>query len=1393
MINNEILIEILRYWETIEFLNQSDYPYISKQHRYYDNSTAKNILCEIDEIISAEKILNQHSKNEGAEISETVEICLGKIPRDECVKDIYALSGRKDNRIEKTKGSIAIVGLQITSLHHYVANSLNISPIIWILYKLKSHECKDIVGLINEKEYQKDLIEFEHKLKHKDIISTQDLKECFVDICKKFLITSEFKGFISYQCFKNKKAKEKYEYVQGYSNLHTSFYYKDLKMVEELIKSNSPIQATEYLKSFIGYAYERKDIDKNKRINILSDSVETRQILRTTLHIKNAPLGKWPSKFSPSFMQQLAINLSIQKDNLSVNGPPGTGKTTLLKEIIADSIVKKAKVMATYTKSDDAFSKRYFKHGPLVHNGYHKWETFNSYYILPDEINRYSIIVASSNNTAVENITKELPDGEALCKGLKSEDIFTDNGKALKEIYNLFNEQEDDIFFTDIANMLFNDELFHWGLISAPLGNRKNQNEFIEVLNTLFFKYLSKTESILEHRQKYQNAIINFYTQLDLVEGLKNDLKVFCNLESFLTKFFQKKDEEIKNYEKEISKANTEIDNIKAKVETIRKHINKLENDKDEMNKKLVEEKQQQVEMQQGINIFEEQYGNIIKEISELENNRSFKDIILRIFHIETIKEGIIKGKYIDCKNVKVSIEELKQQYSNQINLINNIQTKIIAIDGEIEENSKIFKKYKAKINDKKLEFLKIKEHYEYTVQEKTKAKEEYHEIVNAIFKDKNDYDSYDGLFVKFFNQFFSSDSTISGNAHLQNPWCSEHFNREREKLFYYALQVIKEFALSSFSIRTNIKNLLMMWTHNEGNEIINYDDRDRYVAYPYLFQSLLSFVPVVSTTFASVERFFEDYHQFFSLGTLIIDEAGQAQPYMALGLLARCRKTIVVGDPKQVEPIIKDDLDAIKQLIKTDVRSHYMNKHLSIQEFSDGLNPYGMYYDDLYKTWVGCPLVVHRRCISPMFEISNELSYNNMMKQCTELPNICDDVFAIPFSQWVDVSGKENNVLKRNHYIKEQGAYALEIIIKAFEKSNGKVPSIYVISPFTSVIDGLKNEIISSNYYKENKNENFEKWISSNCGTVHTFQGKEANEVVFLLGCDRDALPAIKWVNTNIINVAVTRAKYRICIIGEYDAWKHNKQMQKVKGIMDAFAIKIIEDINKVPVKEDDSLLIKQIVQTIPKINSFVNEKSGETEVITKEFMKGLELTRLNTTISEQEMQLYNLNNSDITELSKEVREHLIAAIKIDRIIKDFEKTYHLNFEDRSMTNILFCKAFENHLKDCFVEGIKKQFGNDKQKGKKVNELGIEEFMIGMIHHIINKHIEECIKICKQSNHDMIWWQNFCDDLNLTREKRNECCHPSLFTKDDEKEFRYLLFERRVFVNSNVGKELEK
>lgn len=101
-------------------------------------------------------------------------------------------------------------------------------------------------------------------------------------------------------------------------------------------------------------------------------------------------------------------------------------------------------------------------------------------------------------------------------------------------------------------------------------------------------------------------------------------------------------------------------------------------------------------------------------------------------------------------------------------------------------------------------------------------------------------------------------------------------------------------------------------------------------------------------------------------------------------------------------------------------------------------------------------------------------------------------------------------------------------------------------ISPFTSVINGM-TEMLKSYHALEDFKEELEEWCNDNCGTVHKFQGKEAAEVIFLLGCDSNSFGAVKWVNSNIVNVAVTRAKYRLYVVDDFSVWNKSKYLSKV------------------------------------------------------------------------------------------------------------------------------------------------------------------------------------------------------------------------------------------------------
>ena len=409
-----------------------------------------------------------------------------------------------------------------------------------------------------------------------------------------------------------------------------------------------------------------------------------------------------------------------------------------------------------------------------------------------------------------------------------------------------------------------------------------------------------------------------------------------------------------------------------------------------------------------------------------------------------------------------------------------------------------------------------------------------------------------------FFEDYFSDSASGRNRAEGSDPYMTEEFDKAREALFFRACMLTKEFVLSSESLLRNFGLLYDLWKKQYGMPDDSTLDKLEKLQniFPEIFPTLFLLVPIVSTTFASFGIFMEKIRNSGELGTLIVDEAGQADPDVVLGAMFRCRRAVIVGDPKQIPPVVDNVSAEIRRLLaaKIGVPEKYADAGASVQTFADSINPYGRYLgqgDD--REWVGCPLTIHRRCDDPMFSIANELSYDStLIKRTVGSRGLRGKrPYILPHSCWIDVpEAAEDSGYIKAYYMPCQGRVALRLLVSAFERRKEGLPDIFIISPFVSVVNGIKGLIRDSTFYE--KIPRLREWLEDKrIGTVHTFQGREADEVIFMLGCSWNNVHVAENLSKNMINTAVTRAKRRIYIIGDAELWERSPYAALAKDKM--------------------------------------------------------------------------------------------------------------------------------------------------------------------------------------------------------------------------------------------------
>lgn len=258
-----------------------------------------------------------------------------------------------------------------------------------------------------------------------------------------------------------------------------SFYLNDLQTVHTALRHDRVGTA---LKTYL----DADNWESENNIEQQVDFFDNASVSECKRLLRGMPPARWPSKYSLGLMQQVALNLiyekyQTEKDGFlfSVNGPPGTGKTTLLKDVFSNLLVDKAKFL---TSEICILSK--MQYGP---------EAEDTYYAFPSQLKDFRILVVSNNNAAVENISTELPEDEEL----------VNNG------YTFFGGRES-----------------QWGNISSALGKKANIKSFFKNMRAILDKGIpdiKRSEDSIQQMEELIRRNIKSAAKTEGLDDLENE------------------------------------------------------------------------------------------------------------------------------------------------------------------------------------------------------------------------------------------------------------------------------------------------------------------------------------------------------------------------------------------------------------------------------------------------------------------------------------------------------------------------------------------------------------------------------------------------------------------------------------------------------------------------------------------------------------------------------------------------------------------------------------------------------------------------------------------------------------------------------------------------------
>jgi superfamily I DNA and/or RNA helicase len=258
----------------------------------------------------------------------------------------------------------------------------------------------------------------------------------------------------------------------------------------------------------------------------------------------------------------------------------------------------------------------------------------------------------------------------------------------------------------------------------------------------------------------------------------------------------------------------------------------------------------------------------------------------------------------------------------------------------------------------------------------------------------------------------------------------------------------------------------------------------------------------------------------------LIIDEASMMSAPYLLALARNVGKRIIIaGDFRQLGPIVISQSSLARKWLKKDLFQFF------------GIN----YYNDTINHASLAMIYQQRRFHKSICDLINGAFYENRLQTKTENKNLVlykqepvKDTTII----YYDLSNEQKFECKRtsqhSRFNEFSANFIIDQIVIPLQKHKFRTRfSIVIISPYAGQINVIKNIL------KEKINDkNFLERVK--CGTVHSFQGSQADLIIFDMVDDSKMKNGrLYWHEDGerLINVAISRATGKLIFVGDVEA----------------------------------------------------------------------------------------------------------------------------------------------------------------------------------------------------------------------------------------------------------------